>query len=256
MTLGGAGIGAAGLQGITGLGDAGMHGGVAAAAPTYNNPPVVVAAQGTVAATTTSGTVIPPSVLTNDIEVLISESAGGEPISWTDLAGFTEFPNSPQATGALTAGTRINAYWRRATADGVGASPAYNDPGDHQGNRILAYRGVKTSGVPYDVTAGDVKAAASVAVQAPGVTTTVPNCLILNLFTHDLDVTGDQFSAQANASLVSVTEQMTMSYTAGNGGGICACVGVKTTAGVVDPTTATVTSSVNAMMTIALVPAS
>lgn len=55
-----------------------------------------------------------PAHATDDIALLFVESGGGEPAPLSTTAGFVAVANSPQATGAGTAGTQIAVYWARA----------------------------------------------------------------------------------------------------------------------------------------------
>src|SRR6187549_4150152 len=72
-----------------------------------------------------------PSHQANDILVLAVESAGGETVAApTANGGWNTYPNSPQATGSGTAGTRISVFWIRATS-GAMTNPTIVDPGNH-----------------------------------------------------------------------------------------------------------------------------
>ena len=128
--------------------------------------------------------------------------------------------------------------------------------GDHVYTQILTYRGVIGSGNPWDVTGGGVKASASGSVTVTGVTTTVPDALIVQAVTRDTDSAAAAFSAQTNANLTGIAERVDAGTTNGNGGGFAVWDGVKVAAGATGNTTATVTSSINAFLTIALRPAS
>jgi hypothetical protein len=136
------------------------------------------------------------------------------------------------------------------------ATPTVADPGNHVVAQILTYRGAITTGNPWDVTSGGVKPAASTAVAATGVTTTVDDTLIVVAGSQDDDDSKAAFSAWTNTNLTSLTEQVdTASNTGGgNGGGFAVSDGLMTTAGATGDTTATVRSSVNAFLTIALKP--
>lgn len=203
-----------------------------------------------------TGAVTPawPAHEINDVALLFVESAGGQAATLSTPAGFVAVANSPQATGAGAAGTRITVFWARATSTAM-ASPTVADPGDHVYARILTYRGVFASGNPWDVTGGGVKAAASGTVTVTGVTTTVANTLIVQAVARDNDNAGAAFSAQTNGNLTGIAERSDAGTTQGNGGGIGVWDGVKATAGGTGNTTANVTNSINAFLTIALRPA-
>ena len=196
-----------------------------------------------------------PTHAVGDVALLFVESAGGEAATLSTTAGFAAVANSPQATGATTNGTRITVFWARATTTTM-ASPTVADPGNHVYAQIITYRGVINTGNPWDVTGGGVKATASTTVTVTGVTTTVPDTLIVQVVSRHDDRTGAEFSAQTNASLTGIAERADGGTTSGNGGGFAVWDGVKATAGATGNTTAKISKSVtNAFLTIALRPA-
>ena len=215
--------------------------------------PAFQAAGTTVSAT---GAVSPawPTHAVDDVALLFVESAGGEPATLSTPAGFVAVANSPKATGTTTNGTQITVFWARATSAAMTA-PTVADLGDHVYAQIITYRGVINTGNPWDITGGGVKAAASNSVTVTGVTTTVPDTLIVQAVARDNDSAAVAFSAQANANLTNITERTDAGTTSGNGGGFVVWDGGKETAGATGNTTATVTSSINAFLTIALSPA-
>lgn len=194
-----------------------------------------------------------PTHRLDDVALLFVESCGGEAISLSTAAGFVEITNSPQNTGTTTNGTRLAVFWCRATGASMGA-PTIADPGDHVRAVILTFRNVIRSGNPWDVTAGSVKAAASTSVTFDSVTTTVDGCLVINAAARDTDSATAAFSAWANAALGGLRELHDAGTTDGNGGGLGIAAGYKHKAGATGATTATVSSSINAMLTIALKP--
>jgi hypothetical protein len=134
------------------------------------------------------------------------------------------------------------------------SSPVVADPGDHVYGRILTFRGVVTTGTPWDVTAGGTKASASTTTTFEAVTTTVADTLIVLAASRGDDASGAEWSGWTNANLSSLTEQSDGGTTSGNGGGIGVATGVQSLAGNTGQTTATVTSSVDGHITIALKP--
>lgn len=200
-----------------------------------------------------TGSVSPawPTHAIGDVALLFIESAGGEPATLSTAAGFAAVSNSPQATGTGTNGTQITVFWARATSTTM-ATPTVADPGNHVYAQILTYRGVINSGNPWDVTGGGVKATAGTSVTVTGVTTSVPDTLIVQAVARDDDTNAAEFSNQTNTNLTGVTERTDAGTTSGNGGGFAVWDGVKATAGATGSTTATVVSSINAFLTIAL----
>ena len=202
-----------------------------------------------------TGAVTPawPAHAVGDIALLFVESTGGQAATLSTPAGFAAVANSPQATGAGTAGTRLTVFWARATSTTM-ASPTVADPGDHVYAQILTYRGVIATGNPWDVAGGNVKAAASTTVTVTSVTTTEANTRIVQAVARDNDSTAAAFSAITNANLTGIAERSDAGTASGNGGGFGVWDGVMATAGATGNTTATVTSSINAFLTIALRP--
>ena len=214
----------------------------AAIAPVYN----------ALGAATVSGLTWPAHAV-DDIALLFVESTGGQPVTLSVANGFAPVTNSPQATGLTTNGTRISVFWARATSTTM-AGPVLSGTTDHVYARILTYRGAINTGNPWDVTGGGVKATASTSVTVTGVTTTIADTLVVQAVAHSADSTAAYFSAQANANLTGITVRTDAGTNTGNGGGFSVWDGAKATAGATGNTTATVTSSINAFLTIALKP--
>ena len=218
--------------------------GFAQAAPLFQAAGTAVSGAGAV-------TVAWPAHAIGDVALLFVESTGGQPVTLSTPSGFVAVANSPQATGTTTNGTQITVFWARATSTTM-ASAVVADPGDHVYARIITYRGVETTGNPWDVTGGGVKAAASTSVTVTGVTTTVADTLIVQAVARDNDSAAAAFSAETNANLAGIAERSDAGTTSGNGGGIAVWDGTFAAAGATGNTTATVTSSINAFLTIAL----
>ena len=214
---------------------------------------VTFVAAGTAVSGTGSITVAWPTHVADDVALLFIESCGGEAATLSTPAGFVNVTGSPQSTGSGTSGTRLTVYWCRATSSSM-ASPVVTDPGDHVYGIILTFRGVVATGDPWDVTDGGTKATASTTTTFGTVTTNDNNDLIVLAASRDNDSTAAAWSAWTNANLSSLTEQSDGGTTSGNGGGVGVATGGKLTAGAIGSTTATVTSSVDGHMTIALKP--
>lgn len=203
--------------------------------------------------------VLPVDLLLNDIMLLFVETAN-ETVSTP--SGWAAVADSPQGTG--TAGgatsTALNVFWKRATDADVtaaqgGGTVTITDPGDHAIAQILLFRGVITTGNPWDVTSGDT-GASSTSVTIPTDTTTVANCLIVLAVANATDDTLLQTSGYSNANLVNLTERTDVQTNSGNGGGFSVATGEKAAAGSYGATTATLaTASVQGRISIALKPA-
>jgi hypothetical protein len=214
--------------------------------PTYQ-------AAGTAMSGTAAITVAWPAHQAGDIALLFVESCGGEAVTLSTPAGFVNVLNSPQSTGTTTNGTRLTVFWCRATSSSM-SSPTVADPGNHVYGIILTFRNVVATGNPWDITAGGTKATASTTTTFGTVTTNVNNDLIVLAASRDNDSAAAAWSAWTNANLSGLTERSDGGTTSGNGGGVGVATGLKATAGSVGSSTATVTSSVDGHMTIALAP--
>lgn len=195
-----------------------------------------------------------------DIGLLIVETPDNATAALGVAAGFQQLPESPVIGGSGSTGTRLTAFWCRAdqtTMDGNGGSMpsvTVTDPGNHVIGAIHTFRGCVPTGDPWDIVVADDKGTASTSASAPGGTTTANDCLIVSVVSHELDSASAQFSDWANADLTDLQERFDAGGTSGNGGGYALVTGVKATAGAFGDTTATVTNSVNASLTIALRP--
>ncbi len=198
-----------------------------------------------------------PTHQAGDVALLFVESCGGQAATLSTPAGFVNVTNSPQATGTGTAGTRLTVFWCRATSSSM-SSPTVANPGDHVYGRILTFRNVISTGDPWDVTAGGIKATVSFSTTCEAVTTTVDNTLIVLAASRDNDSTATAWANWTNANLTILTEQTDGGTTSGNGGGIGVATGFKLTAGdtgqTIGASTFATAGTVDGHMTIALKP--
>ena len=165
-----------------------------------------------------------PTHLTNDIALLIVETAGTQPASLSNAQGFVAVTGSPQGDNGSTSGTVLTLFWKRATSASQTA-PTLADSGDHQLAQIVTFRNVATSGDPWDVVAGSATAGTgSTSFSIPGATTTMPNTLVVAILASSL---ASSASGWTNADLTGVTERSDVSTTQGNDGGIAVATGVK-----------------------------
>jgi len=226
--------------------------------PAYAAAPTFFAAGAFVSGTGSVNAAWPASHAINDLGLLIIQT-NNQAVPATP-AGWTAVLNSPQGigTGGTGGSTRLTMFYRRATsaAEGVVAT---GDSGSVQAAMILVFRGVTTTGDPWDVTSGSTTTPASTAVSIPGGTTTVPDTMVVAIVAHarDFNTTNTQVGTWANASLSGFTDLTAADNTtnAGNGGGFAAAYGVKAVAGAYAATTAVLAnSSLQAKMSIALKP--
>lgn len=222
-----------------------------AAAPTFVTAGIVAA--GTAAITPQ----LPGSIQTNDILLLFLET-DNQAISIANQSGGTwaEVTNSPQGTGVAADGTatRLTVFWSRY--NGTQTAPVTTDSGNHQIGRIIAIRGVTTSGNPWNVTAGNVEAVADTSGSIPGAGTTIADTFVVTAVATALpDATGTaNFSAWSNGNLAGVAERVDNSSNVGNGGAIGVATGTKGTAGNYGSTTVTTPNAKKGLLSIALKP--
>jgi len=189
----------------------------------------------------------------NDIAIIHAECAGTGGL--TAPTGYAHVPNSPRAQGTnVTAGQMM---WKRldGSESGSGVTVAADPFGNHQVGFVAVYRGVTTSGNPYDTGGQAVGSNLSTSFSITGTSTTVDNCLIVVNYTSALDQTAEPYGAFSDGSLGSITNQGWAGTTTGNGGGVGILTGTKVTAGATGTLTSTLTSTQWTGIMIALVPA-
>lgn len=194
---------------------------------------------------------LPTGHTTNDILLLFVQSdneTATAPATYTQLG-----PETGIGTAAAALGTRLSIFWRRD--GGSEAAPTVADTGDHTLAVIMGVRGCTTSGDPFVSVGQTRKTTASTTGTAMAGATTTDNCLVVNAFAHSIDTTSAVFSAWTNASLASITEQIDVSTTDGNGGGIGVATGGLTVAGAFVASTVTETSTTDVSSTFYMVPA-
>ncbi|MGQ0510092.1 MAG: DUF6701 domain-containing protein [Betaproteobacteria bacterium] len=221
--------------------------------------PTFVAAGAVAAGTGAIAPALPAGLAANDILLLFLETSN-QAITIANQNGgvWAAVLNSPQSTGTAAGadGARLTVFWSRY--NGVQGAPTTSDSGNHQLGRIIAVRGVITTGDPWDVTAGGVEAGnTDTSGSIPGATTTVPNTFVVAAIATALpDLTGTTvFSAQANGNLTGLAERTDNSTNQGNGGGLGITTGAWATTGGYGATTVTTSSNTaKAMLSIALRP--
>lgn len=192
---------------------------------------------------------------TGDVFLMVLSGLGVNPYTLSDPQGFVEIAGSPQHDGADNLAARLQVWWKRAASSSETA-PTIADVAsdDSKMAMVLLVRGCRSSGNPFDVTAGGT-VITTTAVSIPGLTTTVANALVIAIATHRIDIATPQFSAFANASLTNLTEHVNLSTSSGAGYGIGIAAGTKAVAGAVSATTATLAAtSTQALLSIALAP--
>jgi hypothetical protein len=194
------------------------------------------------------------STLTNDIVLIFIEtddesatvSGGSE--TWVEVA------DSPQS---VTAETRLTVFWARASQDTPTSPTIEGTANNHTIARTASFRGVITTGDPWDVTSGGTEAVEDTTGSITGDATTVADCLVIAAMAANLPDAQDatSFSGPANGDLTSVAELTDNCRNPGNGGCIFTISGEKASAGSYGATTLTLEDAAQkAFMTIALKP--
>ncbi len=200
------------------------------------------------AAVSGTGGVTPawPAHAVNDVALLFCESAGGQAVTLSTPNGFAAVTNSPQFTGAGTAGNATDRVLGARHFDHHGRARRRRSrrprllPDPHLPRRHHCRQPVGRHRGGVDL------------VTVTGVTTTMPNTRVVQIVARDDDSAAAGFSAQTNANLTGITERSDAGTTSGNGGGLGIWDGVMPSAGATGDTTANVTSLVHAFLTIAL----
>jgi hypothetical protein len=186
-----------------------------------------------------------------DLILIFLESANQ---AFTPVSGYAAVPSSPQGTG--TAGgagaVRLTIFYK--FSDGTETTYVTGDSGNHNTVASFIIEGVDREN-PFNANAGNT-AAASTALTCPAVTTTRPECLIINAVATDRDInSSNNFTGETNANLANLTERIDNSTNQQQGGGLYILTGEKGTAGSTGTTTATqAASEETARITLALAP--
>jgi hypothetical protein len=191
------------------------------------------------------------SVQADDLLLLFVESAN-QAIT-TPSGGWAQVTTSPQSTGTAAAagGVRLTVFYLWAT--GADSTTTVADSGDHTNAIKIAYRGVDKV-TPFDATpVGGIKTPASTTATFPAITTVTDNALVVLSSALDLDAASTTTTGTpTNANLTGLVERHDQTVTSGVGGGLVIIDGTKASAGNTGTTTATVTSTIQVYLTIAL----
>jgi hypothetical protein len=212
-------------------------------------PPTVVAV-GAVDSATPWAPGLPAGWQVDDILLIIVESTGGE--TAPSATGYAHVTGSPvvEATN-----TQLSVLWKRATTSEP--APTVTGPTDHAVTRMLGVRGCPVTGNPWNISPVATEATVDTSATWPGGTTTVADCLVLEIIAAGLPDAASTINlgVLANANYTGITERMDNWVLTGNGGGIGVVSGVKATAGATGQSTATLAvASSKALMTLALKP--
>lgn len=168
---------------------------------------------------------LPAGIQEFDVMFLFVETddqAVATPSGWTSMF-----------SGAQGGASRLQIFWKRV-GTAAESAPSIADAGDHQLGIILAFRGCRTTGNPYDVVGASANGTTATAT-ANAITTTVANTLVVFALCNAAATT---LGSYTNANLANITERADVNTTAGNDGALGIATGEKATAGSTGTTTA------------------
>jgi hypothetical protein len=219
-------------------------------------PPTIV---GTGAVAASASGITPPfpgPLAVDDVIVGVGESVGGANFPTIATNGFAHVSSDATPVSPVVQGvnTQLSVVWRRY--DGVVTAHAWGDSGDHNIGRYIAVRGCPTTGNPWHIVSVASSATSNTALSWPGVTTTVDDCLVLEILATGADISTAQIASITNGTYTSITEQIDNATALGGGGVIICYSATKATAGATGQSTGTLTTAATkAYMTLAFAPA-
>lgn len=200
----------------------------------------------------------PASHNTNDIGFLFAGTAN-EVAVLTDAQGFAEITGSPVGlgVGGIAGSIRLSVFWCRAGTSNQSA-PTFADAGDHISTRMITVRGGVATGYPVHLVTSDTVLIPDSGVTIPGGTTTIADCLILQLVGQSIDSTSNQVSPTTNPDLQGLTDLFETNTNTGVGGGFAFSYGGYPGPGTFSPSTGTMQNlpSTQVRMSIAVLPVS
>lgn len=196
-----------------------------------------------------------PTHQTGDLGILIVGSCANQTPSLTTANGFSAVSDSPQNTTGTGNGTAKLAVYSCLATSGSMSAPVVADSGTNNFAQMYTFRGA--NGVtPIDVTDGTAKTSASTSMSITGVTTTVKDCLVVYIAMTGNAYTTDIYGALASLADTSLSGLATLgtAYTLLNYLGIGVWGGWLGAAGASGTLTATIASSSEAYMCLAIRP--
>jgi hypothetical protein len=194
-----------------------------------------------------------------DVDDLILIFLGSANQAFTPVSGYLEVPSSPQSAGTAAAAGAVRLTIFYKFSNGTETTYVTGDSGNHNTVASMIIRGVDKVN-PFNDNAGNTAAApggvAPFIITCPAVTTTVPECMIINAIVTDYDANSTAvFSNPTNANLTDITEHIDGSTNQQQGGGIGVFTGLKDTVGSTGTTSVTqIASEETARITLALSP--
>lgn len=152
-----------------------------------------------------------------------NESPGATP------SGYTYLTSYGIGTAGAVGSAAIHSAWKRVS--GTETDPGFGDSGDHTLVKMFLVRGCRTSGAPVVVINGNAANASEPISVASGSTTSDQNYIVYAVG-HGQDIGTGFVTSWSDSALTGGGVLLTANGTTlGNGGGLGAYAGVKTTAG-------------------------
>jgi hypothetical protein len=161
---------------------------------------------------------------------LIFVECSGESTTLTTPSGWEAVPDSPVISLPTTSGSKLHAWWKRATSNSE-PNVSIGDSGDHQYGKLFAIRNCRTEGNPFAQSSTWVQATAINPLVLPSITTTEANTLVVYCIASHTDSPTLDYNAGINSTLESLTRKFNGSTTQGNGGGFSVQAGIMATSG-------------------------
>lgn len=192
----------------------------------------------------------PAGIASGDILLWLGESVGGQ--SFT-APGAPWAPLDTISPVVQSTNTQLTVFWRRY--DGTGSAPSLTGPADHGVAAMIAVRGCPASGNPWNNLSPGTEATSDVSATFPGCTTSVVDCLVLEILATSGDSAAAQATTLTNGAYTSIGEVVDIGTATGNGGSLVCYSGIKASAGATGQSAMTiVTAGFKAMVTLALAP--
>lgn len=190
-----------------------------------------------------------PSSYQNDDLLILFCGTENEPISTP--SGWTLLSYQGNGTQNTSGATRITIFYKIAS----GTIPDFYITCSGLVYAMIAvFRGSSVSD-PFITYSGRNQTSATTTYTGNTLTTTRDACMIVDFAGLDQDAnTSNSSTSWSNSSLASITRLYDQTQEAWNGGGVMAAYGIKTSAGSVSATTATINSQLYSSITVAIQP--
>jgi hypothetical protein len=201
----------------------------------FSDPTPVVAISGSQIGGTGDITVVMPAHQTNDIIMLLVETAN-QAVA-TPAGDYNALVAVGSGVAADAAASRLSMFWKRA-ASAAETDIVVTDAGDHTVGRIVVVRGCPTSGTPVSILSSVSDSVAASPAAFATAATLVNNTLVMQVIATCEDAASSGQWAFTAAGLTESNKLFDFSSNSGNGGGFAVNTGKALLAGSIGITTA------------------